>query len=102
MLRVFSGCIALLFFSVWIVQAFHSHNVSSGSTTDEECVYAADTCKICDYLAHKENKKFNISPVPVLAVPLSKAVTFLSRSYAGRYKFTLQGFTNKGPPFSLA
>ncbi|TWR26520.1 hypothetical protein FPZ43_15310 [Mucilaginibacter pallidiroseus] len=92
--------LALVFVFITTVQAFHKHSYTSlkDDLGDTEYVYSAEKCSICDYVLHKQSHYANLAYAPVINAPLTKAVTLLSRSYAGIYKFTLQGFTNKGPP----
>ncbi|MBS7563888.1 hypothetical protein KHS38_05680 [Mucilaginibacter sp. Bleaf8] len=102
--RALACLMVVLFVSISVVQAFHSHTrvvkteQSDDDGTDEEYVFASDKCKLCDYYAHKHGSELHVSYPPVLTVPMPKAVTLGHRVYAGIYKFTLQGFTNKGPP----
>ncbi|WP_295768629.1 hypothetical protein [uncultured Mucilaginibacter sp.] len=92
--------LALAFLFITAVQAFHKHNYTSAKNDSDETeyVYAAEKCSICDYVVHKQSNFAHLHHPPVVAVPVTKAVTLLTKSYAGIYKFTLQGFTNKGPP----
>ncbi len=89
-----------VFFLITAVQAFHNHNTTSLPLNDDdtEYVYSSEKCFICYYVIHKQSHQLHLAYPPVLIKPVTKAVTLLSRSYAGIYKFTLQGFTNKGPP----
>lgn len=106
--RIASKATALFMLGVFsfivIAQAFHHHQSSRYITDPEEdgaCVYAADKCKVCDYIIHKQSKHALIYHEPIVKAPSTKPITPLSRAYAGIYKFTLQGFSNKGPPTFL-
>jgi hypothetical protein len=99
--KALSGFIAMLLLFITVVQALHQHgsttNYDNGSES-REYVDSTNKCVVCDYLSHHHNKEFHL-PAPVLVTaPVIKPVTLHCRSYAGIYKFTLQGFTNKGPP----
>jgi len=97
--------LVMLFLSISVAQIFHSHSkVAAVEHThhhdqdQQDQVSAADKCLICDYLAHQQSKEFYISHPLVLNVPLPDAITLNSNVFVGNYKFSLQGFTNKGPP----
>lgn len=101
--QVVSVLLLLLFLSIPVVQAFHHHDKATPSETsdDQEGVSAAvSKCKICEYAAHSQGKEWQVSYPPVLDVPLPKAIVLGIKVYARIYKFTLQGFSNKGPPSS--
>ncbi|WP_256011923.1 hypothetical protein [Desertivirga xinjiangensis] len=61
-----------------------------------------DSCRICDYLAHKQGRELYLSFPPQLVLPILEPVMRNTPVIAVNYKFTLQGFTNKGPPYLLA
>jgi hypothetical protein len=92
---------AMLFLFLTAIQALHQHVITIQKEdvfNGEDFVNVTDKCAVCDYLNHQHNKEFHL-PAPVLVTAsVTKPVTLLSRSYAGIYKLTLQGFTNKGPP----
>jgi hypothetical protein len=90
-----------LLLSISVIQALHSHKSSvqseQSSDSSDQIVSEANPCQICDYLAHIQNKQFIIYAA-VLVLAISVPITFQPHSFVGNYKFTLQGFTNKGPP----
>lgn len=97
--------LVMLFLSISVAQILHSHpKVSATPHTHQHDLdgghqlSAADKCLICDYLAHQQSKEFYISHPLVLNVPLPDAITLNTNVFVGNYKFSLQGFTNKGPP----
>lgn len=97
--------LVLLFLCISVAQIFHSHakvaaleQVAGHDHDGQDQVAAAEECMICDYLAHQQSKEFYISHPLVLAVPLPDAITLNTNVFVGNYKFSLQGFTNKGPP----
>jgi len=90
----------MLFVGTSLFQVFHHHehlpnHKSYSQTSIQKWV---KSCEVCDYLAHHH-------AVPVLNAhhfelvpPIIATSAFSGRYYIGFYKFTLQGFTNKGPP----
>ncbi|MCC8409813.1 hypothetical protein LJ707_12825 [Mucilaginibacter sp. UR6-1] len=98
---IVSLLLAFVFMAITAVQAFHRHNYQSlndNNDDDTEYVYASEKCAVCDYIVHKQSHHAHLAYPPVIGIPVTKAVTLLSKTFAGNYKFTLQGFTNKGPP----
>jgi hypothetical protein len=91
-----------LFLSVSVIQALHSHKTSThseqSSTNDSEKVSDANDCKLCDYLHHKEGKQLFFAGVASIVLAVPEPITYQTHSFIGNYKFTLQDFTNKGPP----
>ncbi|WP_207423070.1 hypothetical protein [Desertivirga brevis] len=100
--RLVSAFLLLLFLCVHLVEVFHApHNstdCSTGDNTEQRYTVADQNCKICDYLAHTRQGPFSVSTSIVLSIPLPKAIEVSGRVVARIYKFTLQGFSNKGPP----
>ena len=91
----------LLFLSISVIQALHSHNrpvQTEQGASDDDTVSASDQCQLCDYFTQKQGKQLFHSYAPVLVLPIPEPVSFNTRIFVGNYKFTLQGFTNKGPP----
>lgn len=93
--------LAALLFSVFFIQAAHNHHKHPQQKTvadQEQSDPAPELCKICDYFIHKQIKDFHM-PVPLeLKIPIPAPIQHSYQVFAGIYKFTLQGFTNKGPP----
>lgn len=90
----------IVFMAITAFQAIHKHGYPSLNDQDKdtEYVYSSEKCTVCDYIVHKQAHYAHFDNLPVIGIPVTKAVTLLSKSFAGTYKFTLQGFTNKGPP----
>jgi hypothetical protein len=91
----------LLFLSITVVQAFHRHDrvvKTEQSSGDEDTVSSAEHCKLCAYLTHKQGKQLFFTYPPVIVLPLPQPISYSTAVFLGNYKFTLQGFTNKGPP----
>lgn len=95
-----SFMLTLLFLFISAAPALHSHHgVSKAGQVEEDSVYhTSDKCQVCDYCTHRQGKEFYLPFPSALSAPKPEPVTLSFRVYAGIYKFTLQGFTNKGPP----
>jgi hypothetical protein len=100
--RVIAILLLLLFCCLHLLQGFHSNSscadTGDGEQNEQQYMSSVEHCKICDYLAHMRHDLFYISHPIVLSVPLPKAIELNGQLFARIYKFTLQGFTNKGPP----
>ena len=99
--KLISGLLLLLFAYVHCFQAFHSHkeaSVSTNSAEEQQYQPSTEQCKICNYFAHCRHDALAVTYWLTLSIPLTKAVELNSSVYARIYKFTLQGFSNKGPP----
>jgi hypothetical protein len=92
---------ALLLLNVTIIQALH-HHVTPTEVNDpadsEEYVYGTNTCAVCDYLSQHALQEYHLPALDHITVPATKPVILLSRYDVRLYLFSLQGFTNKGPP----
>ncbi|SEW44166.1 hypothetical protein [Chitinophaga arvensicola] len=99
--QLLSVLLLLLFLSVPVVQAFHHHHkAATEQTTDdqEDVSTTVNKCPLCEYADHSQGKVLHLSYPPIVVVPLPEPVVLGIRVYARIYKFTLQGFSNKGPP----
>ncbi|WP_345951591.1 hypothetical protein ABDD95_09185 [Mucilaginibacter sp. PAMB04274] len=98
--RMMSCLLVIVFLGISVGQLFHSHKsgIKTEQSADEDASYLTEKCKVCEFYAHKHSKVINLSYPPVLTVPIPEPVTYTSHYFIGNYKFTLQGFTNKGPP----
>lgn len=95
--------LVLAFALISVAQILHSHALENDTETiQKESVSLSEKCGICDYIIHKQGKEVVLTAPYAFAVPLPEAVVITSGVFAGIYKFTLQGFTNKGPPAILA
>jgi hypothetical protein len=94
--------LVVLFLSISVIQALHYHKSNSqteqSANNDDEKVSDSDQCQLCDYLTHKQGKELFIAYQAAIVLPVPNLITFHPHSFVGNYKFTLQGFTNKGPP----
>ena len=92
----------LLFLSMPMLQLLHSHGQTNeiASSIDGKPVIEklTEQCKLCDFLAHKQFKEYQISNPIELVIPIVQPVKTRTNLIAGNYTFTLNGFTNKGPP----
>ncbi|MEJ2883646.1 hypothetical protein [Pedobacter sp. GR22-6] len=89
-----------MFVSLFAVQAFHSHydETSSNAGFEKEIVPVSEHCEICVFLAQLQHKDYLMPNLEPMLIPSLPAPEHLSGVFTGNYKFTLQGFTNKGPP----
>lgn len=84
------------------LQLIHSHadRKISQYAEEEHTTTIDDQCHVCDFLVHlKTDEQHFIYPV-LPSPPLPQAIVYGNPVCAGNYEFTLQGFTNKGPPRS--
>ena len=71
------------------------------SCNDKDSVSDTEDCKLCDYYSDQQGKQLFLHYPPVLIISLPATETLNTHVVIGNYKFTLQGFTNKGPPTPL-
>lgn len=102
--QVVSFLLIILFLSISVIQILHNHKVvvKIEQSDDESDGYVTEKCKICEFFIHKHGKALYLSHPPVTSTPLPEPLSYNTYSYIGNYKFTLQGFTNKGPPILIA
>lgn len=102
--QVVSFLMVILFISMTVVQAFHTHDssVNTEQSDQVDISYAVEKCKICEFYLHKQSETAHSTYPPVLTTPLPTPVKHNTCHYIGNYKFTHQGFTNKGPPGLLS
>jgi len=102
---VFLVCLLL---SIVLVQGFHLHPEQVAcehpgtEQKEEQHSFQTEKCKICDYLIHKKEKEICPDASYLQAQFLPLPVRAGGYLLAGTYKCTLQGFTNKGPPFQAS
>lgn len=95
--------LVIMLFS-YSVQAFHHH---SGAAPDNIGAYKASLvegdgslhCGLCEQLAHPPSFDLPVA-LPGIAQLIPVVPDHGDRYYTGFYKFTLQGLSNKGPPFT--
>jgi len=94
--------LVVLFLSITIVQALHSHKscspIEQSVNSSDETVSNSNPCQLCDYLTHEQGKPLFIAYGSALVLSVPEPIVFHLHNFIGNYKFTLQGFTNKGPP----
>ncbi|KEQ28477.1 hypothetical protein N180_02255 [Pedobacter antarcticus 4BY] len=97
-----AGCLLLvvLFLFISAAQILHTHGykVQTEHATDNNSLDQSGDCKVCDYFIHHHGKQIFLNYPPLIAIPVPEIVVISSGVFARIYKFTLQGFTNKGPP----
>jgi hypothetical protein len=92
----------VLFMGTSFFQIFHHHQHPANDKHDHQTSIQkwVKGCEVCDYLAHHHTTPILTSHHFDLTPPIKSLTAFAGRYYIGCYKFTLQGFTNKGPPVS--
>jgi len=102
--RFLSMLLVMLFLSISISQMLHTHKVFASEkenlTTDS--VSAVEKCEICDFIIHKQSKHIPAYIVEQLIERSPAEVSYNCNSCICNYEFTLQGFTNKGPPIQYS
>jgi hypothetical protein len=91
----------VLFLSIPLVQTLHSHHtedIFSKTSTEKSISSAAEKCLICDYTAEIKGKQILMAHPPIINIPTNVCATLNTFVYTRIYKFTLQNFSNKGPP----
>ena len=92
----------LLFLAMPSLQLFHFHNetISLSTKIDQKTIIdkGSEQCKLCDFIAHKHVKEFQLPQANSFVVVMVKPVKQYGNYIAINYTFTLNGFTNKGPP----
>lgn len=92
----------LLFLAMPAVQAVHSHPRANEKTLafGEKLVIEkfVEHCKLCEFLSHQMGKDMHLSQPIELVFPIIQPVKLTVNLISGNHTFTLQGFTNKGPP----
>lgn len=100
--RTGSLLLILLFLFVAAVPLFHHHEHAHGNehinTSSEESIQLSDKCAVCDYCHHIEGQQILLYHPQLQIVLNTDAITLDNRVLVSNYKFTLQGFSNKGPP----
>ena len=98
--RFLSMLLVMLFLSISILQLAHAHSVipSNEENIITDLVSAVEKCEICDFIIQKQSKHIatDISQEIIVLSPVK--VTYQCNACICNYEFTLQGFTNKGPP----
>lgn len=97
-----AGCLLLmaLFLFISAAQILHTHGykVQTEHAGDSDNLDQSVDCKVCDYFIHHHSKQIFLTYPPLIAIPVPEIVVISTGVFARIYKFTLQGFTNKGPP----
>jgi len=100
-----SFLLMVLFLSIPLVQTLHSHHtkniVVNKNVTEKSFVNASEKCLICDYTAEIKGKQIVMAHPPILNIPTNVCAELNTFVYTRIYKFTLQNFSNKGPPSLL-
>jgi hypothetical protein len=95
--------LVVLILSVFAIPVIHAHhNENPTRHSEKEIVSASKKCLTCSVLSHHQYQKYLISVDQPSVAPVRTYIIILSGVFAGVFKFTLQGFTNKGPPSILS
>ncbi|MFN0256563.1 hypothetical protein [Pedobacter ureilyticus] len=100
-----AALLAILFLAIPFIQTLHSHHASEEfvkTTTEKSITSAAEKCLICDYTAEIKGKQILMAHPPTIDIPTNVCATLNTFVYTRLYKFTLQNFSNKGPPSLLS
>ena len=99
--QILAQLLILLMLSIPFTQILHHHVNDSVEYTEHSgktiISKTANHCDLCDYLKHNHSKDF-LPSYTSLSMPLPQPIKIRANVIAGNYTFTLQGFTNKGPP----
>lgn len=93
--------LVLLFLSIALLQLVHIHPaplISKKDSTDRDLLSEIKKCEICDFIIHKRSKHIPINIFQNVIVLSPITITYNCNACICNYDFTLQGFTNKGPP----
>ena len=98
--RYLSMLLVMLFLSTSILQLAHNHRslASEKEISTSDSVSALEKCEICDFIIQKQSKHLPAYFSPYMIVLSPVEITYNCNSCICNYEFTLQGFTNKGPP----
>lgn len=98
--RLISCLLIVVFLGISVGQLFHNHKsvIKTEQSADDDASYVSEKCNVCEFYVHKHSKFTHLSYPPVFVVAVPETITYNSSGFIGNYKFTLQGFTNKGPP----
>ncbi|WP_162618701.1 hypothetical protein [Pedobacter yulinensis] len=86
------------------IQVFHAHNNADRTelSRQQDATYLVDKCAVCDLHVHKQEDSLPVACTAVLKAPSASPLSHGRYICIGNYKFTLQGFTNKGPPYIVS
>ena len=100
--RTCAYVLVVLMLSIPLAQLLHHHENSTIEYVNQDGKASfnksVEKCQLCDYLTQQHGKEFLLSHPTLLNQPLPQAIKIGAIVIAGNYTFTLQGFTNKGPP----
>ena len=95
--------VLLCSFSIQVLHRHHYENKITVATHQDGKMITtiADHCKVCDQIRHVSSFDLYVPDITI-ASPITATPAHGGRYYIGYYKFTIQGFTNKGPPVAVA
>lgn len=99
--QIGSMMLILLFFSIATAPLFHHHehsHIHEHANAGDELIQMADKCALCDYYHHVSKQQMLLFYPQLTVILNTDTIKLDNRLLISNYKFTLQGFTNKGPP----
>jgi hypothetical protein len=101
--RHLSLLLAVFFLAIPIIQSFHDHHQTDVEHTYEQHISSnVEKCLICDYTTELKGKQALLVHDTAKLLPANLLTTLNTFVYTRIYKFTLQDFSNKGPPSLLS
>ncbi|WP_129714033.1 hypothetical protein [Pedobacter sp. SYP-B3415] len=100
--RTLAVLLLLIFVLLTGIRGLHYHDSVHKPAASELSYAVADSCDVCDFLGHHNFKDFDLPPALLMPEVPALPSGVPAGSYIGIYKFTLQGFSNKGPPCPLS
>ena len=102
--QLVSLSMVILMLSISAIPLFHAHHeeVKVNKTGATAYSQGVEKCQICDFLARNHHQEFLKATQQLMPLVLSFSLAKQVAGTVNFYKFTLPGFTNKGPPASLS
>jgi hypothetical protein len=102
--RLVSMLLVTLFLSISLLQLVHAHApfVSKEDIGSKNLLSAVEKCEICDFTIHKQSKYIPIDSFQNVIIVWENEVNDNCEAYISNYEFSLQGYTNKGPPLKYS
>jgi hypothetical protein len=90
----------MIFLFVSVFQIFHHHEklLKLDNKHEISVQKLVKSCEVCHYIHNHHAVSLLTDHHYTVLKPVALASVLGGRYYIGSYKFTLQGFSNKGPP----
>ena len=93
------SCLAFSFNSFIAIGTYSfCSSYSKKDSTNSDLLSKVKKCEICDFIIHKQSKYISSNILQNALVLSPVTITYNCNACICNYDFTLQGFTNKGPP----